>query len=499
MKLKAVVFICGAVLMSMEILGSRILAPYYGNSLFAWGSLIGIVLGALAIGYYFGGRYADKNASIKGLSLIVLVAGLSVALIPILSPLVFDPLIVASMGMKYGPLFSVLILFTIPSLFLGMVSPYAVKIEVTSLSSIGDTAGRLYAISTLGSLTGTFATSFFLIPAIGVRTILYSLSVLLIISALILSGRRIEIHLISSTIVLGGLAFIVFLSAPAESGSRTIFYKDSEYYEIKIKDLENGSGRIMYLDGALNSAMYLNSSKAFFTYTDYFHLPFLFNPGIKSVLFIGGGGGTGAKSFYNLYPEAQIDVVDIDPAVNTAARDFFNLKENDRIRIYTGEGRGFLESSAGKYDLIIIDAFNSLNSVPYHLMTQEFISMIKEHLTDGGMVVLNVHSAVIGEKSILLKVEYSTYKSVFPQIYVFPVGTNSSQVQNIIMIASASDSRKTRQELVEAAEKLSKKTGIMQLKEYANNLYTEEIIYNGPVLTDDYAPVDNLLLTIVDR
>ena len=499
MKLKAIVFICGSVVMALELLGSRIIAPFYGNSLYAWGSLIGVILGALSIGYFLGGKRADKGADYYGLSMIMLKAGFFIALIPVMSSVILNPVFVIPMGMKYGPLVSVLILFSVPSVYLGMVSPYAVKIEAKKLSVLGSTAGSLYAISTLGSIFGTFATSFFLIPEIGVRLIIYGLSAVLILASVVCAGKKILSNAFIVSACFGVIILVWSSYGSADGSGMVVFQKDSVYYEIKVVDYPGTSIRMLYLDGTLTGAMYYNSSKAVFNYTDYFHLPFIVNPEIKEVLFIGGGAGTGPKRFYDSYSQVNIDVVDIDPEVNKAAADYFDLKENDRTKIYTDEGRAFLSKTSKKYDLIVIDAFNSMSSIPYHLMTKEFMEEASKHLSRKGMTILNMHGSIQGAQSGLFLTEYKTYKSVFPNVYVFPVGKDPAKLQNIMILASKEDKEYSKQEFIDWSANVSKKTGITELPQYAGKLLEREPVYDGPILTDDYAPVDNLILPILDR
>ncbi len=497
MKLKYVVFVCGAVVMALEILGSRVIAPFYGNSLYAWGSLIGVILGALSLGYYLGGRAADRDPSFHGLSMIMLKAGFLIALIPFLSPVVLDPSLVYLMGMRYGALVSVLFLFTAPSVYLGMVSPYAVKLEAKNLEAIGNTAGNLYAISTMGSIAGTFLTSFFLIPEIGVQAIIYLLSAILILSALISSGKKIlaPILLWSAAFVVASLSLSTYSTAAPDYS--ILFQKDSAYYQVKVVEDVNKSERLLFLDGSYTGGMFTNSTDAVFQYTDYFHLPYVLDRGISDVLFMGGGAGTGPKRFRGAYPEDNIDVVDIDPEVNKEALEYFDLLADEKMKIYAEEGRTFLANTPKKYDLIVLDAFSSRNTVPYHFMTKEFIGTVKDRLTVNGSVIINFHSAITGPKSGLFNAEYRTYKAVFPTVYVFPVESDPEELQNVIMIASKSGKRLTRQEFIEGAGNLSKQTGITHLGEYAGHLLETEPA-EGILLTDDYCPVDNLLLPAIN-
>lgn len=499
MKLKTIVFVCGAAVMVLEIAGSRIIAPCFGNSLFTWSSLIGVVLGSLSLGYYRGGKLADRNPNSYALSMIILQAGIFIAIIPLFSSIILQPKFTAFFGMKYGPLVAVIILFAAPSVFLGMVSPYAVKLETKNLGVLGNVTGNLYAISTLGSIFGTFITAFVLIPGVGVKLIVYALSLVLISTALFCGGRRLTQGTFIALSVFSILVAITSVYAPVEdSRYKLIFQGDTPYHQIGIRDWVNSTKRTMHLDASFSGGAYLDSDEAACIYTDYFHLPFVLNPGIKEVLFLGCGPGTGPKRFHEEYGSVNMDVVDIDPVVIETAMKYFYLKEEDRLRLYVGDGRAFLADSGKRYDLIVMDVFNSVNSVPFHLMTEEFIREADEHLTEEGVVVLNLHASVKGPASKLFRAEYKTYKLVFPNVYVFPVGGDPEKVQNIIIIASKSEAYYSKEGFRRRAKELSEGIGITKLDGYLNHYLEGDISDDAPVLTDDYAPVDNLLCPVLE-
>ena len=182
--IKFIVFACGAVVMSFEILGSRVLAPNFGNSVFVWGSLISVFLSGLSIGYYLGGELADRNPSSKKLALIIIVPGIFLMTFPMYSPPINDWIFAKDLGVRVSPLLASFVLFLIPSIFLGIVSPYTAKLMLCSLHTSGKTIGTLYALSTFGSIIGTLVTSFFLITIAGVNALIVGQGVLLIILAI---------------------------------------------------------------------------------------------------------------------------------------------------------------------------------------------------------------------------------------------------------------------------------------------------------------------------
>ena len=502
MRLKITVFICGAALMILEIIGSRILAPSFGNSLFVWGSLIGIVLGALSLGYFWGGKLADKSPTFHALSMIIAGAGIMTAFIPLMASLILTYDFVVIFGMKYGPLVATIILLSIPSVLLGMVSPYAIRLDVKNIESVGNTAGDLYAISTFGSIVGAFLTAFFLIPALGVKTIVYSTSLLLIIAAIIPSGKKsTQLIIYSSASFL--ILFIVLLVYPSETGEdNIIFQADTPYQRVTVRDWVNADVRTITLNERYSGATYLHSNDAVFEYTEYFHIPLLMKPDItdiKDVLFVGCGAGTGPRRFHEEYEWMKIDVVDIDPVVNDAAVKYFGLKEDERLRLHVSDGRFFLANSDKKYDLIVLDAFNSIGSIPSHLMTKEFIEEVNRSLRDDGIIVLNIHASIEGESSKILKWEYKTYKEIFPNIYLFPLGKNPERVNNVIMIASKSDTRYSKKEFIDMAN--SSDIGIKDILRYTEQYLDKEIEIDNDIkiLEDDYAPVENLIIPVINQ
>jgi len=485
------VFVSGAVVMALEIVGSRLLAPTYGDSIFVWGSLIGIVMTSLSIGYFIGGRLADKQPSFLTFSLLILSAGVFTLLIPSSSSIILEVVSYSGLGDRYGPLLSSSLLLSIPTILLGMVSPYAIRLATDSLVKVGGISGSLYSISTAGSICGTFFTVFVLIPAFNVRSIILALGVVLVTASLI--GLAWGLRVLSLIIVAVLIVPPTFLSGPMAISEGTIVYqKDTPYNTLTVVDYDERGVRTIYLNNMPHSAMYLNgSNSAVFTYTDYFNLAFVFNPGVDSVLFIGGGGFSGPKQFLEYYPDINVDVVEIDPQVVKAARDYFNVSNDPRLRVIVGDGRAFL-GGAGKYDLVVLDAY-SKTYVPFHLMTLEFFEALDEHLESDGILVSNLVSSLIGDTSDLLRAEYKTITQVFPQVYLFYTKTYStSQVQNIILIATKTSNRQSIEDLIATAMEAPERSEI--LLRYSKTLFESDVRTEGlPVLTDDYAPVVNLL------
>jgi spermidine synthase len=484
------VFVSGAVVMALELVGSRLLAPTYGDSIYVWGSLIGIVMTSLSIGYYVGGKLADNQPNFLTFSIIILSAGIFILLIPSSSSFILEIVYYSGLGDRIGPILSSALILALPTTLLGMVSPYSIKLSTDNIVKLGGISGSLYSISTAGSIFGTFFTVFVLIPNFNVRSIILSLGIVLVVASILgLSwGLR----------VLSVLTIVVLTTPPAFIGGTigivegTIVYQeDSPYNTLTVVDDEIGV-RTLYLNNLPHSAMFLNgSNKAVFKYTDYFNLAMVFNNKIDNVLFIGGGGFSGPKQFLEYYNDITVDVVEIDSKVVKVAADYFNLSDDPRLKVFVDDGRAFLKK-ADNYDLIVLDAY-SKTYVPFHLMTIEFFEELKEHLKPNGILVSNLISSMIGDTSHLLRAEYKTINQVYPQIYLFSTKSSSlSTVQNIILIATTTSNRYSIENLNVKTENVPTESNT--LREYVKTLIEIDMENEQlPLLQDDFAPVLSLL------
>ncbi len=495
--LRVQVFASGAVVMALELVGSRILAVDFGSSIFVWGGLIGVILTALSLGYSYGGRLADRVLSHRVLSSIIFSSGLLVLLIPHVSPIAVDLTLMLGLGERYGPIMVTALLMGLPIFLLGMVSPYAIKLAAESLTGLGRVAGNLYAISTLGSIAGTFGTVFILIPIMDVRSIISLLGVVLLASSALSLGRGPRILLFLVLLVLYSPVNSLLMGAPIIYGSR-IFEKETPYSHLEVVD--SGGVRILYLNGLPHSAMYLNGSRELvFPYTRYFALGLLFKEDARAVLFIGGGGFSGPKRFLQDYPDVNIDVVEIDPDVIEAARLYFDLRDDPRLTVYNEDGRRYLQRTEKRYDLVVLDAY-SKTYVPFHLMTLEFFKLLHERLSDDGVIVSNLIASLVGDTANLFWAEYKTISQVFPKIYIFPTSdTGPGWVQNIILIATKNPKPLTEGELKEMALN----NGRVDPKEASgliSRLWKGPLrVEEAPILLDHFAPVEILLNPITGK
>jgi spermidine synthase len=501
LRLLVSVFVSGAVVMALELLGSRLLAPVFGDSIYVWGSLIGVVLAALSSGYYLGGKIADKRPDLQTLSLVVFLAGILVLALPTLARPVFDAVLEIRLGDRYSPLLATTLLLGAPSILLGMVSPYAIRLAARSVERLGKASGNLYALSTLGSIVGTFFTVFVLIPEFGVNKIIIFLGVTLLVVAFLGLGVRMKIFILLILIALPFVApYLVSRSLTVATYSLalgdTVYETDTPYHHLLVVDAYDptyqSTVRYLIMDDNFHSAIDLNNpNRTVFPYTEYFHTPFLLNPSISRVLFIGGGGFTGPESFLRLYSNITVDVVEIDPEVIRVAEQYFGVDPtNPRLHIYNEDGRIFLQQTTQKYDLVILDAY-SKSYVPFHLMTLEFFELLADHLAVNGAVISNLITSISGGSSQLLGAEINTMHSVFPNVYAFATeGAEYPDVQNIIILDTLSARALTEVDFQQLAT--TSNTSHVPLLEDVSNFFVMPA-NKAPVLTDNFAPVDTLL------
>jgi len=490
-RVRFIAFASGAAVMGVELMASRLFAPAFGDSVFVWGSLIGVIMLALAAGYWLGGRRADRISSIHELSNIILAAGFLVLAIPWAAPYVIELIRRVGLGDVYGPLLASMLLLTGPTVLLGMVSPYTVRLSADDMVSIGSVSGGLSSVNTAGSIFGTFFTVFVLIPVFGTREIITSLGVLLVFVSLI--GRDLKDKLF--LILMVGLLLLPEALVGGRLrvlGGTAVYRKETPYSTLTVVDNTAEGIRYMFLNDMPHSLMYLNgSTKAASRYTDYFNLAFGFNPGITDVLFIGGGGFSGPKQFLEQYPWVNVDVVEIDPFVVEAAYTYFYVpRDEPRLRVYTMDGRSFLDQ-AGSYDLVVLDAY-SHTYVPFHLMTLEFHQLLRRHLNEGGVLVSNLIGSFVGDTSELLWCEVETVAQVYPNVHMFStLDVPEAMVRNIVMVASSDPKPITDQTFNSSIS--SALQDPRRALSYYRRLYNGEPFGRRMVLVDNYAPVDTLL------
>ncbi len=494
MVLRVVVFGAGAVLMALEIVGSRVLAPSFGSSVYVWGSLISIFLAALSLGYYLGGRAADRWPRAGVLAGALGMAGLLILALPVVSPPVLEVFVTWDLGPRTSPLLASIALFALPSVLLGTTSPFAVKLAATDLATVGNTAGLLYAISTAGSIAGTLLTAFVLIPAMGVRAILYTLGAALLVFAVLLASRTPRVlRTVSAMLLVGVLSAPGVLAGPA---LRLIFEKDSSYHRIRI--YEDATSRYLRFDRSIQGGMVLRDPLvSVLRYPDYIHLAWLFTPEIKRMLVVGLGAGSIPKRFLRDYPTVAVDSVELDPVVVDLAKQYFGVIEDRRHRIAVADGRQFIRRAEGTYDLIVMDAYFA-EGIPFHLVTREFLRQLKARLAPGAVVAVNIVGAIGGSNSKLFRSIYKTYATEFTGLYLFPVAYQNGHEEEttrtiIVMATERAGVTKQMMQAMLARLRRDRKLSPVALPGFLDDFYPLPVpTADVPVLTDDYAPVDIL-------
>ena len=497
--LNIIVFVSGAVLMGLEIVGSRVLAPYFGSSIFVWGSLISVVMAALSIGYYWGGWLSAREPSYGWLLTLLLIPGILIFFLPFLYPTLNEWIAGVDFGTRLNPLIASSIYFLPPGIFLGTISPYVIRLAATALSTVGSTAGTLYAISTCGSIFGTLLTAFYLIPLMGVTNIIHSMGITLVcLSLLVVPLLRLRSVAVGRAVTALSIIGSIAIPWPSIVWARlkTLLEKDTFYHRIRVE--EDDEARYMYFDRTLQSAMNLKDPTTLrLIYSRYTSLGFTFRPDAKRILIIGLGGGSIPKKLQKEFPSLEIDVVEIDPEVIQIAKNHFNVRESNRLHLHAQDGRLFLTRTANQYDIILLDAYYA-DAMPFHLATREFFELAQRKLTPNGIVVANLISAVTGPSGKIARAFVKTERRVFPQTYVFAArraeNVSTDTIQNIIVVATKDKQRLEIKEIVKRSIALNKGLFPDSIQDIGVAYYDGPLPdQDVPVLTDDYAPTDNLL------
>ena len=477
------VFIGGASVLAVEILGTRILGPFYGVSLFLWSALITVTLAALSIGYVIGGRWADKGPQLSKICYAVGAAGLWLLLVPWLKYPVLT--IAEPFGLRFAVLVASLILFAVPLTLLGMISPYAIRLKAASLDEVGRTAGDLYAISTVASVVAAVMTGYFLIPNMGVQRLILSIGTALLVTAA--AGLVIHQPSKGARSVAAGMLVIAALfiwQMPVEGADREnglLAVEQSAYAEIRVLDL--GGRRHMLIDGGTHTIVDPSTYETQFPYAAVMDLTreFFEEPG--KMLLIGLGGGSVVKNFAR--EGWQVDAVEIDPVVTQVAQEYFGLSPSEGT-VFHEDGRQFLLNRDERYDVMIIDAFGS-SSIPFHLVTQESFGLMASRLNPGGILAINTES--IGWEDLIIRSMTATLEPHFDEVQVLPTTTSEEDLGNVVFLASNRVLSRPVNERPDITD-LDYGRSLEFVKDRAwDNRFTPQR-GDAPILTDDFNPVD---------
>ena len=529
------VFVSGAVLLGVEIAASRVLAPFFGNSLFVWGSLIGVVLTGLAVGYWAGGALADRLPAPQLLVAVMGLAAVAILAVPVADEPVLEAVVSWDPGPRLNPLVAAIVLFGPASVLMAGVTPIAVRLRARSLARVGRTAGRLFSVSTAGSIVGTLATSFFLIPEFGTDQLIgLAAAALFAAVAIVAAAERMRASAalaVAAAIGAGAASFALApetggvlsdaaaqnwsplyrtrgaetpldardpRSAIAQPDLRVVYSRDTQYHRLSV--VEDADTRYLRFDNSLQSAMYIDDpDRTRFRYTDLFHLAVAYNPDAQDVLFVGLGAGSSEKAMLRDFSAMRIHAVEIDPVVVDVAHRYFAVPEDDpRLEISVGDGRRFLADEERRWDAIVVDAFFA-DAIPFHLVTREFLQLAQTRLNPGGVIVTNAIGAIEGPGSRLFRSIYRTYRTVFPTVLVHPAilagDGGDATFRNLILVATE-QAAPQRTFLAERWEQIRAEAPTAPDLEQPILDRHDELVPTGdvPVLTDDYAPTDALLL-----
>jgi len=410
--------VAGAGTMATEMCASRLLAPFFGASILIWANIIGLILIYLSVGYFWGGRLADRHPSLPYMCRLIVCAAMAIAVIPFVS----EPLLSAavgafaeaSVGAFLGSFFASMALFSVPITLLGMVSPFAVRLAVDSVERAGEIAGRLYALSTAGSILGTFLPVVLLIPLIGTRRTMLATAAVLALAATPALGWR---------YVLAPAAVVALALVPpglVKPGSGVIWEGESAYQFIQVQATADG-GRVLHLnEGWAEHSVWHRDRVLTGGYWDQFLLaPNMHGPGFGSLAMIGYAGGTVGRAYGTFWPATDVLGIELDPEVTAIGRRYFGLASNPRVRVATADGRPYLATHSTRYDAIFLDAFRQ-PYIPFYLTTQEFWSLARDRLDSGGVVMANV-GRVPGDDRLPDAIA-GTMATEFASVYMWPVG-----------------------------------------------------------------------------
>jgi spermidine synthase len=410
LRLGVVAFLVGGATLSTEICASRLLAPYFGASTVVWANIIGLTLAYLALGYWLGGRLADRRPQPRVLAEILLVAAAALAVTPFAArPLLrwaVEGVDSVAVGSVVGSFFAALALFAIPVTALGAAAPFLVRLALQTVDEAGRVAGRLYALSTAGSLAGTFLAALVAIPLIGTQRTIVATAACAAVGSALLAGRA---------WALAPVAAAALLAIPPAEVKSALFQTESEYQYIRVVSDGEGGRNLELNEGVVSHSAWRPDTVLTGRYWDLFLLmpPLLERPP-RDMLVIGNAGGTIGRAYGRFYPGTAIDGVELDPELNTVAGRWFGAGDNPWMRLIASDGRPFLERTHERYDLIVVDAYRQ-PYVPFYLATSEFFRLARVHLRSGGAIALNVAATPTDRK--LSQAIGTTLLTAFPQAW----------------------------------------------------------------------------------
>ena len=501
--LALVVFAGGISSIAVEVAASRLIGPFFGSSTFIWANLIGMTLLYLTIGYFIGGRVADRWPAPEVLFTITTVAGLSVALTPHLAGLILRRSLEAfdnvNVGVFIGSLFGTILLFAVPITLLGMVSPFAVRLRTSDVSDAGGTAGSLYALSTIGSIIGSLLPAFVLVPLFGTRDAFTVLALGILIPSAIGLLATANVQRISFAVgaLVAVIALPIFddegLIRPADYRNSTVIHEEESQYNY-IQVLQRGNETLLILnEGHAIHSIYDPTQPLTRGPWDYFMMSPYFVPDtapeeVDSLLMIGLAAGTVSHQYSEASGPIPIDGVEIDPEIVEIGREYFNMNEPN-LDVIVADGRYYLEKTDEQYDVIGIDAYRQ-PYIPFHLTTVEFFEAVENHLTDDGTAIVNAGRTE--DDFRLVEVIAATMDEVFDDVYLIDVEDfNNTMVVGVNGPSSVDAFHENVANLPEGS--ILRAVGDASLQFGAVRRWDGD----GMVFTDDRAPVELVVDQII--
>jgi spermidine synthase len=495
--LKSLVFIGGFASIGVELTASRLVAPYFGSSTFIWASLIGVTLAFLSLGYLLGGKLADRRPRPELLYAVTAIAAITIALLPLVArPLLYESLDAfrtLDAGAFYGTLAGTLLLMAPPITLLGFISPFALRLQIANVASAGKTAGSLYALSTVGSIAGSFLPVLVLIPLIGTAATFIVLSLALLAPAvaglIVVRARPLALVAMLAALAVPGLT----LAAPGgirppERGT-LLHEQESAYNYIQVVD-DGGQRELILNEGHAIHSIYNPDQLLTGGPWDYFMVAPLLVAGEEAhaprdAMLIGLAGGTVARQLSAAYGPIPIDGVEIDPDIVAVGRDYFGLDELTNVSVEIADGRYALKTSERNYDLIGIDAYRQ-PYIPFQLTSREFFQEVAGHLSPGGVAVVNAGRTTTDFR--LVDALGATMRDVFPYVLAIDV----ARYTNTILVGSQTSL--STEALHANLERYGANASVRQVAEWSlQEGHMRAISPGGMVFTDDRAPVEMVI------
>ncbi|HEX3292772.1 MAG TPA: fused MFS/spermidine synthase [Solirubrobacterales bacterium] len=480
--LYVIVFVVGMASLGAEIAAARLMSPYFGASTIVWANTIAVVLVSLSAGYWIGGRLGDRHPHLRGLCALVAAAAVLLALVPFAArpflSVSVDALDQISAGAFVGSLVGVLALVAVPIVLLGACSPWAIRLATPDVDHAGRTAGRLYAVSTAGSLVGTMSAALLLIPFLGTqRTFLVFALALGLIAAVGLGWRYLSVPLAVGAVIAVPVGTV---KAETESGERVIYEKETRLQYARVLEEPDGTRKLELNEGVAEHSLYRPGSYLTGNYWDgLVVVPFASLSQVPSrVAILGNAAGTVARAYGHYFPAAQIDAVEIDPELAEIGRRYFDMRA-PHLSVYEEDARPWLRDADGDYDVIVVDAYRQ-PYIPFYLATQEFFELARDRLAPGGLVIVNVGHPEGSDE--LEKVIGRTMSEAFPTVLRDPI-----EAENTLMIGAE---RGSAEHLRTMAAGLAPELQTLARVEAAR---LGPALEGGEVYTDDRAPVEWLI------